>query len=226
METNEEGNLSQQRKDDLWTLRWKAYDYAFSETVERLAHRVKVDLKLVSNGYGYRSATVLKEKESPLFAHHALIKGNSYMLIDDGAPGLGCFATEGQRLVEFIPYSRLACCQKLAVEVFGELSQQPAHGPSDYTEPDEGDFEPLSITIFDQFKTPIAEYRNGKWLSETDLPGEDEVECCLTEVSSLRSEAAFEGGWDNFSTARRLRSQADMLATKVAIAQRLSRVVR
>lgn len=40
---------------------------------------------------------------------------------------------------------------------------------------------------------------------------DDEVACVSNRVSELRNEASYEAGWDNYSTAKRLRSRADVL---------------
>ncbi|MBU9200085.1 hypothetical protein KTD31_01540 [Burkholderia multivorans] len=86
----------------------------------------------------------------------------------------------------------------------------------DYEEHD-GQFTPESILLLSARRETIQHYRNGHWVSEFIPP--EEWEAQLRRASELSSEASIEAGWDNFSTAERLRASARAILRKVDIAR-------
>ncbi|WP_461423395.1 hypothetical protein [Ketobacter sp.] len=213
--------------EELWSHRWAVYDSTFNEKLERLAYRAKSDLKLNPDNKCWSNASKANEESSPLFACTAVIKGTTFRLIDDGAPGLGCFSSECQRTFILAPYQTLSDNKVIAIELYRELEREYTRNYSDeYSEACDGDFCPEEIVILDQFKQPIAVYHKQKWIPKFHLPAEKDWSSILENIEKLRAEARLESGWDNHSTSRHLCKEASGLEARMKLAQRLSRIVQ
>lgn len=207
---------------DLYMLAWK---YEFEAYLARSTHRVKKELGL-NPDYSDVTVAVNRSRDlSPLFVSKVVILGSVYSHIDDAAPDMGCFSSPSWKIFQAAPYIGLDDAKLAALSMMREIVALNEKAGYDGLEVYEGLFVPSGIVLRDQFEEPVAEFVNEKWIDETGLPSSSDREMLLKEVKRLRAEASFEGGWDNYETARQLREAADSLERKVLIAERLDRLV-
>ncbi|SHI11393.1 KfrB domain-containing protein [Pollutimonas bauzanensis] len=62
-------------------------------------------------------------------------------------------------------------------------------------------------------------------LGHAPLEGLAEIPVLRTQIKMLREDAAYESGWDNFTTAERLREQADQLRAKAELLLNAARIL-
>lgn len=86
----------------------------------------------------------------------------------------------------------------------------------------DGDLFVKELVLLDQFAQPVQRLGQYGWLSPLPAP---EWPACETRSRDLGSEAFRESGFDNHSTARACRRQADELQETLCISRRLERVV-
>jgi hypothetical protein len=211
-----------QSQSDQFNLAWQ---YEFDVFIETRAYRIRSDLGLNPSIAGVSSATERCRANSPLYIKSIVILGTFWRDIDDGAPGLGCFSSDGLREIPVSKYVCLADAKEISIKAFQEIDAEVELEDDGYFEPYDCAFVPVGIVLRDQFDEPVAEYSNGCWIELAELLSVEERSLKLEEVEKIRSEARFEGGWDNFATARGLHEMADRMERRLKIAERIRRVI-
>lgn len=131
------------------------------------------------------------------------LKGYSDQPIYDEHPLLGTFRTRWTDVYQ--QHQTL----KEAIEAVLALAKQ-AEWPSDTFIPDA-----FFITDHEKKLVLSGAFKEAGVSYFEPIFDDKQIEDIQEECSKLRSEASFEGGWDNHETARCLRHQADMLSLKL-----------
>jgi hypothetical protein len=135
----------------------------------------------------------------------------------DEHPGLAYFYVRSQRWLA-IPHPVPFETAKAIAEAEWQRGRAAPGGEDDETyEEYDGQFSPERILLLSCDGQVIQCCEKGQWLQDF-VPATEWVGL-LAKAAELESEASFEAGWDNFSTAENLRTSATSIRRKVAIAR-------
>lgn len=144
----------------------------------------------------------------PRFAVTIRIEGRRWEYIDDQHPSIGRFSVDTCRTETVRPYSSIEDVRRQAESIF-----------DDYAALEDDEFTPTRCYLRDQFGGTLAEYDLKGWFPIGALPRRASWPDIERHIEELSSHAAFEGGWDNFETARRMRADAHRCAQRLHMAQ-------
>jgi hypothetical protein len=141
----------------------------------------------------------------------------------DDHPYEAAYASESLRRISAPHPLTLSQAMAFAVEVWSrclcEERDDDAHA-----------FHASAVVLLDEQSNPvqraIASPDCRRLLTWSVLPPAAEWSALAARAQSLYEEAAFEGGWDNYATAQRLRNQASQLELLVTMARHNPMVLR
>lgn len=166
--------------------------------------------------------------DGPLYAAAYRLIGYVMLPMYDEHPDVAEFASDRVRTFRFDSVLSLSDARStLDFQVANRAwfgGEEPAWEPGD--SPSSGW---SAVRLVDQCGNSLqsGEVVNGNIVWEpVEQYDEETIRTMLAKISELKSEAALEAGWDNFSTAKDLRDQYTALETKLACAAVLERVVQ
>lgn len=163
--------------------------------------------------------SAIARRMSPLYVDHCVIHGSVCCDMYDEHPGFAYFYRDGSLSADLTPYRHLADAQQHALEIWHAQRKDDEEDKDEW----DGKFTAgATIVLKDQFGRPIDEFDGKSW---SLIEPEERWPELLEQVRTLRSEAHFESGWDNASTAADLRRRADKLERAVQIAELRPRVI-
>jgi hypothetical protein len=165
------------------------------------------------------AVSAIASRMSPLYVDQCVIHGSVCCDMYDHLPGFAYFHLDASRTFNLTPYGHLADARQHALEIW------QAQLKCDDEDKDEWDGKFITgstIVLKDQLGRPIDEFDGKSW---SLIEPEERWPELLEQVSTLRSEAHFESGCDNASTAADLRRRADKLERAVQIAELRPRVI-
>lgn len=148
--------------------------------------------------------------ESPLFVEKIIVLGNVVCDMYDDHPGHTFYSSESARYFDVIAMP-LASALRQALKIFHTL-RADIEGEEEYA----GQFLAHSIILKDQFGEALGQYKNRKWVTPVAMAEWNGLKHNSTKADD---DAAYEGGWDNFSTTQGLRTHAGDLLRLLEISQ-------
>jgi len=145
-----------------------------------------------------------------------VIEGHEYADMYDHAPGFAYYTRDARTGAPAPAYSNLDAVKEQAEGWFDELSRD-AFVAQDKAQSLDGLFHPSWAKLVNQEGRAIALYNGRCWFDQRLEPGD--WDATRSEIANLLREASFEAGWDNFSTARRLREKAHLLAVQLEVSE-------
>jgi len=143
-----------------------------------------------------------------------VIEGRTCRDMYDEHPGFAYFYVDSSRHVEMPEMLPLTQAQAKAEDAWKQFAADDNEA-NDFEEYD-GQFTPSRVVLQASNGAVLQCFENGRWVSEFDAP--DTWDALLATAAANESEASFEAGWDNFSTAETLRHAATGLRRRVTMA--------
>jgi hypothetical protein len=154
-------------------------------------------------------------KDAHMQVASIIVEGSLCRDMYDEHPGFAYFYVTSHDVIPIPHPLPLSTAMSVAEAVWRRDHASPV-SDDDYEEYD-GQFTPESILLLSERNETLQHYRDGRWVTEFVPPEEWDEQ--LRRASELAEESSFEAGWDNFSTAERLRASATAIRRKVDIAR-------
>lgn len=198
--------------------------------IEEIFCRLMGELRLPYDLTALKVAQQAYLDTSPLYVKTIVICGELQRDMYDDHPGFAYFFSNATRPLAVPPYCRLQQGMLLGLEAFKAAEIESENALDEDGEGFDGHFSPRYLLLLDQFNGVLQEYwpadsyqdREG-WVAEP--ASAQDWEKLRQSVFYLRSNAAEEAGWDNFSTADDLRERARGIQRRLEISRSWTRVI-